>query len=420
MNIFPRRRFVFAAGLVFTVGFLVAAEDIPLPVIPTATFNVTNYSAVGDGKTRNTAAIQKTIDAASAQGGGMVVVPAGDFLTGPLKLASSINLHLAKGATLFISDDITNYPVAKNRYVDAITAADAHDLEISGEGIIDGQGQAWWTAFQANPAMTHRPFLIKLAGCTRLRVAGVTLENSPMFHLVPENCTDVTIEDIHIQAPTNAANTDGIDPSGWNFMISNCTIDTGDDNIAVKPGKARSPGNKNYTIRNCTFLHGHGCSIGGGTLGGVEDYAVSNCSFNGTDAAIRIKTVRGNGGLLQHFTYDNLTMTSVKRPVYIIDYYPERTAPKDPVTETNAPVTSTTPITRDITIRNVTITDCPTAGIIRGLPEMPIANITFSNVNISTKSGMTIYRARGIQFTNSTIKVERGNPLELFDAEVSG
>ena len=124
-------------------------------------------------------------------------------MTMPFKLASSINLHLDKGAAILISDNITNYPIVKNRYVDSIIASDAHDIEISGEGTIDGQGQVWWAAFRSNSTMTHRPYMIKLTGCTRLLVSGVTLQNSPMFHLVPQNCTDVTIRGIHIHSPSD-------------------------------------------------------------------------------------------------------------------------------------------------------------------------------------------------------------------------
>ncbi len=393
----------------------------PCPVIPTNTFLVTKFGAVGDGKTMNTAAIQKTVDAASAAGGGIVLVPEGNFLTGPFTLASQINLQLAKGATILITDDIKNYPSADERYQDCISVVGAHDIEISGEGAIDGQGKAWWDAFRADKAMTHRPYMIKFNKCSRVYVHGVTLTNSPMFHLVPQNCTDVTIQGITIQSPANAPNTDGIDPSGWNYLITNCTIDDGDDNIAVKPGgNSRSPGDKNFTITNCTFRHGHGMSIGSGTDNGIEDLRVSNCTFDSTDAGIRIKTSRGRGGLLQNLTYENLTMTAVKNPIYIIDWYPERDAPKDPSTEKAQPVTDRTPINKNIVIRNVTATACATAGIIRGLPEAPVSNVTLSNVTISAKSPMKIYHARGIKFTASKIAVESGKPLTLFDAEVTG
>src|SRR5207253_1779724 len=136
-------------------------------------------------------------------------------------------------------------------------------------------GAAWWNAFRANPQMTHRPYLIKFTDCERVKIHDVTLCNSPIFHLVPQNCTDVKIENIKIKSPADAPNTDGIDPSGWNFLISGCTIDTGDDNIAIKPNVShRTPGDKNYFIQDCTFIHGHGMSIGGGTAGGVENIVV--------------------------------------------------------------------------------------------------------------------------------------------------
>ena len=408
------------AGFGFALAGNVRAQNPALPVIPTNTFTVTAYGAVGDGKTMNSAAIQKTIDAASAAGGGIVLIPEGQFLTGPFTLASRINLHLASGGSILIGDDRANYPMAGERYRDCITVADAHDIEISGPGTIDGQGKAWWAAFEADRTMPHRPYMIKLSGCTRVYVHEVTLRNSPMFHLVTQNCTDVTIRGITIKSPSNAHNTDGIDPSGWNYLITDCTIDGGDDNIAVKPSSSRIPGNKNYTITNCKFLHGHGMSVGSGTDGGIEDLRVSNCTFDSTDAGIRIKTSRRRGGLLQNLTYENLTMNAVKVPIYIIDWYPEHDAPKDPSTEKAEPITDHTPINKNIIIRNVTATSCPTAGIIRGLPEAPITDVTLSNVTISAKTGMNIYHARGIHFIASKIDVDTGKPLTTFNAEVAG
>jgi len=391
--------------------------------LPAATFNVRDFGAAGDGKTLDTSAIQKTIAAAAAAGGGVVLIPPGKFLTGPFTLASHINLHLATNAVILIDDDLTRYPIINKRYQDAITASGEHDLEISGAGTIDGQGQAWWQAFRANQKMTHRPYLIKLTDCTHLKVTGVTLRNSPMFHLVPQNCTDVIIQGISIKSPADAPNTDGIDPSGWNFLIADCHIDTGDDDIAIKPapGKGRTPGNKNFTVKNCAFGHGHGMSIGGGTAGGIEDLTVSDCIFNQTDYGIRIKTLRGNGGLLRNCTYENLTMkTMLKSPISIVDYYPERNAPKDPATEKAEPVNGRAPQNQNIIIRNVTATDCPNAGIIRGLPEAPIDGLTFSNVNLSAQTGMKIYHAKNVRFAGSKISVEKGSPLTTFDAEVAG
>ncbi|MGH8024388.1 MAG: glycoside hydrolase family 28 protein [Limisphaerales bacterium] len=410
----------FLPGLLSAAALAAPIQAPHLPVIPKTVFDVTHFGAVGDGRTLDTQAIQKTIDAAAAANGGVVRVPAGKFLTGPFTLDSRINLRLDRGAVLLISDDMAHYPIVKHRYQDSITVSHAHDVEISGNGVIDGQGAAWWSAFRSNPRMTHRPYMIKITDCSRVLVSGVTLQNSPMFHLVPENCTDVTIRNIHIHAPSNAPNTDGIDPSGWNFLITGCSIDTGDDDIAIKPTGGRHPGDKNFLIQDCAFGHGHGCSVGGGTFGGVEDVIVRHCSFDQTDAGIRIKSARDRGGLLQNVTYENLRMKHVKHPIYIYDFYPEHNAPRNPADAKPAPVTGHTPFDKNIVIRNVTATDCPSAGTIYGLPEMPIDGVIFSNVNLSADAGMQIYYARNIQFQDSKITVRTGRPLVTYDAQVTG
>jgi polygalacturonase len=387
-----------------------------LPVIPDKTFSVTDYGAVGDCTTMNTAALQKAIDAVSQAGGGTLTVPAGKFLTGPLTLASSMNLQLAKDAVLLISNDMATYPSENSRCQNCVSANDAHDIEISGEGTIDGQGAVWWKAFRANNAMTHRPYMVSLSHCTRVEVTGVTLTNSPMFHLVPGRCTDVTIKGVTIIAPPDSPNTDGIDPSGSNYLIDGCTIDTGDDNIAVKPASTEK--DQNYTITNCKFLRGHGMSLGSGSDGGIENMTVSNCTFDGTTSGIRIKTGRGKGGLVRNITYDHLTMTKVKIPVNIADYYP-----KPPSTPTEDPAQAVTPLTPTfaaITISNVTSTGSPSAGLIWGLPEMPITGITFNNVHISAAKGLTVVHAHDIHFSNSDITVESGDKLILSDAEATG
>ncbi|HTB83807.1 MAG TPA: glycosyl hydrolase family 28 protein [Candidatus Sulfotelmatobacter sp.] len=392
-----------------------------LPLLA-GTYNVMDFGAKGDGTTLNTKAIQSAVDAASTNGGGTVLIPAGKFLTDPFTLASGIDFHLEANAVILIDDDMTRYPVAGKRYQDTITVSGAHDVKITGSGTIDGQGQVWWDSFRTNRAMLHRPYLIKFTDCTNVIVAGVTLKNSPMFHLVPQNCTGVRIRGITIQSPEHAPNTDGIDPSGWNFLISDCHIDTGDDNIAIKPIRNnRTPGDKNYVVENCTFVHGHGMSIGGGSAGGVEDLTVRNCAFDQTDRAIRIKTLRGNGGLVRHCVFENLTMTDIKKsPISIVDYYPESNAPKNPADEKAVPVTEYTPQNRDIIIRNVTVTNCPNAGTIIGLPEAPIEGLTFSNVNLSAETGMIIYHAKNVRFENSTINVQKGDPTITFDADVTG
>src|SRR5581483_4202105 len=210
------------------------------PNIPAGSFDITAYGAVGDGKTLSTSAITKAIAACEQAGGGTVEVPAGRFLTGPFSLGSNLNLHLAEGATILISDRRSDFKL-HGGYENCITADNCHDLEITGLGVIDGQGKSWWDEFlkfknhEVSTPAPHRPYMIMISNCTRLMIRGVTLTNSPMFHLVPRLCNDVTIDSITIKAPAKSPNTDGIDPSGFNYHITHCTIDTGDDNIALKP-----------------------------------------------------------------------------------------------------------------------------------------------------------------------------------------
>src|SRR4051794_22982493 len=140
---------------------------IPKPVIPNRTFTITEFGAVADGKNLATDAVKKAVDAASKAGGGIVRVPAGRFLTSPFALASRINLHLDKGATLLLINDIDTYPKDAKTYTDWITAEDCQDVAITGEGVIDGQGQPWWDKYRkvsgvAPTGLLHRPQMIRL------------------------------------------------------------------------------------------------------------------------------------------------------------------------------------------------------------------------------------------------------------------
>ena len=170
---------------------------------------------------------------------------------------------------------------------------------------------------------------------------------------MPTECDGVVVTGVTVLAPERSPNTDAIDPSMCrNVKITGCSIDVGDDNIAIKSGKkvaGREFACENITITNCTFKHGHGVSIGSEIVGGVRTCVVKDCTFENTDNGIRIKTDRNRGGAVENIVYENITMKNVRGAIYFAGYYP-----KVPATDDAQPVTDTTPKYRDITIRNLT------------------------------------------------------------------
>lgn len=405
--------------------------EIPQPKIGEGVFEITKYGAVGDGKTVNTQAIQKAIDACAAAGGGKVVVPAGRFVTGAIKLSSNMELHVDKDGVLLLSENYDDFPLVDGRYSDAIVAEKCHDIAITGPGTIDGNGKAWWDKYRKRklpgatvatpPDLPHRPFMIVLDKCERVWVKDILLTNSPMFHLVPRNCDDVMIENIRIIAPDEGPNTDGIDPAGHRIHIRNCFIDVGDDNIAVKPsGKSTEEqlSCEDILIENCKFVHGHGMSIGGQTPGGLRRMTVRNCAFEGTENGLRLKAARGSGGLVEDVVYENIAMKGVGIALYITGHYP-----KDAATpEALPPATSSTkvPQWRKITFRNISAEGGEEAGRILGLPELPVREVVLENVNISAKKGLRLMHVEEIEAVRTRIKSAEGEAVILQNATVKG
>ena len=171
-------------------------------------------------------------------------------------------------------------------------------------------------------------------------------------------------------------------------------------------------------MTDCTFLHGHGLSIGSETYGGLNGLTVRDCTFDGTTSGIRMKSNREKGGLVENLCYENITMNHVKTPISITSYYPK--TPVKPSDDPATPVKIPAPLWKNIVIRNLKAVDSTNAGVIWGLPELPVTDVTLESVNISATTGMRIYNARGIRFTNSTISNQQGEKLMIENAEVSG
>ena len=389
---------------------LALASNPTLPTIPSGTYNITSYGA-STGASNNATAIQNAINAAAAAGGGTVVIPSGTWLSGPITLSSKINLNLASGAVLKMLAYGT-YPGSTN----FIYGKNLNNVKISGSGTIDGQGSAWWTAYNANNSVA-RPKMIRIESCTIVQVTGVRLQNAPTAHLTfAYACDQITVDHITVSTSGSSPNTDAVDTEGTNYLFDTCNLACGDDNIAIG-----APHNHSayYQILNCTFGVGHGCSIGSYTTNGVDHVTVNNCTFNGTTSGIRIKSARDRGGIVQYLTYSNITMSNVANPVWLSEWYPSD--PSNPTTAGSATVTATTPNYKHILIQNLTATGASNARAIYGVPEQHINDVTLDNVKITATVGMNIFYADAIVFKNgSTITVSSGYPVTVYSASVSG
>ena len=394
-----------------------AFHEPPLPAIPRHSFKVTNYGAKGDGVTNNTKAVQAALNAAGSAGGGMVIVPRGVFLCGPVRLASHTNLVIDEGATLKMLP-LEEYPGGTSSPADFISGTKLQDVAITGTGTIDGQGTPWWP-FASNKS-ARRPIMISLSRCERVLIEKVTLKNSPMFHIsVGGKSSHITVRGVTIRAPASNApvnpsrNTDACDVSGTNILIRDCDVSVGDDNFTCGGGTS------NVLITHCTYGSGHGVSIGSFTNGGVSNITVTDCTFKGTECGIRIKSDRDRGGLVSNLAFRNLRMTDVGFPILVYCAYlaqekqyrdlPKLT-PEIAATYPRAPVSARTPYFRNLTFSDITATVQAgrRAGLIWGLPEAPVSHVLLHNVHITADRPFGIYYAEGIRLENCTVKTPDG------------
>jgi len=458
-------------------------------------FCVTDYGAVPNGQTKNTDAFRRAIEACSAAGGGTVVVPAGTFLTGAIRLKSRLTLHLEAGATLLFSRDFDDYPTVESRwagtelfmYSPLLFGKDLEDVAITGRGTIDGNPQAWWDYFYqqcgsgvVEPATDRerefarlnrgryentdcggcgleaqilRPPLVQLNNCRHVRLDGFTVQNSPFWNTHLVYCRNVTVHDVTFRNPTGAPNGDGLDiDSCSGVRVSNSCFDVNDDCLCLKAGmnedghRVGKP-TENVTITNCTMLRGHGgVVLGSDGAGGIRNVTVSNCVFVGTDRGIRLKSNRGRFSRYEDLRFTNIIMQDVMCPLVMNLYYTcgatDQTV--EMVSDPNPrPVLPSTPGIRNVHISHVTARGrMAAAGVLVGLPEQPIENVTLDEVVIDARArsspckpamafhleemcgeGIHARHVRGLALRNCHVSAAKGPALHLADAsdvELSG
>jgi len=389
---------------------------IKAPVFPDREFPITQYGANADGETDASSAIAQAIAACHQAGGGRVLVPAGEYLTGPIHLKSGVNLHLDHGATLKFKTDPKAYlPAVRSwfegmecyNYSPLIYAYEAQNIAITGQGVLDGQAAAdnWWpwkgkteygwtngapkqdNARKRLIAMVERgtpvserifgegdylrPSFIEPFRCQNVLIEGVRILRSPMWEIHPVLSTNIIVRGVHIE--THGPNNDGCNPEACrDVLIEDCVFDTGDDCIAIKSGRnndGRRLGipTENVIIRRNIMKEGHGgVTIGSEISGGCRNVFVEDCTMDSPnlDRAIRFKSNAVRGGVVENIFVRNVKVGTVADAALQIDFVYEEGAKG-----------SHMPVVRNLVIENMTVANARRVLDIRGFPGAEISGV---------------------------------------------
>ena len=415
---------------------------IHAPTFPDRKFSITDYGAVADGKTDCTAAIRKAIEACHAAGGGHVMVPDGEYLTGAIHLLSNVDLHLADQATMHFSTDPNAYlPVVYSRwegtelmnYSALIYAFEQENIAVTGKGTLDGGADenSWWKWTRRGPDGTPaparadvvklnqladsgvpvaqrvfggghylRPNFFQPYRCRNVLIEGVKIRRSPMWELNPVLCTNVICRKVDIM--TKGPNNDGCDPdSSKDVLIEGCTFETGDDCIAIKSGRnddGRRVGVacENLIVRNCIMKDGHGgVVIGSEVAGDVRNVFVENCTMDAPhlERALRFKSNARRGGVIENVFVRNVKIGHVAEAIITVDFMYEE-----------GPKGAFKPTLRNLQIENVTSKSSPRVFYIASFPGATVDDIRLSHCRFEgIESSEIISHAAGIELNDVTI-----------------
>jgi len=382
---------------------------------------ITESGAVGDSLTLNTAAIQKAIDALANHGGGTLVIPKGEFLSGAIFFKPGVNLHFDKGAVLKGSTNIADYPEMETRieghyqvWIPALlNASNVDHLRITGEGTIAGGGEPFWNAF-LRPAggarrITNldakRPRNIFIRDSKDVRISGLSLRESGFWNLHLFRCQDVLVENLDIRAPLRTPSTDGMDiDSCQNVMVRGCYISVNDDNIVIKGNKGTSalddktiPPDEHIRIENCEFGLGNAALTVGSEATTVRDVVIENCRLTGTNrnCVLKLKLRPDTEEHYENITARNITVSNAAAQLVSIQPWTQyfdlqgRPAPNQLVT--------------NITLENISgaLHDF---GRIEGPAKSTVQGITFKNCDITLRIPTVVTRnVKDLRFDNLKI-----------------
>jgi len=418
------------------------------PTFPDRDFPIDRYGADREAVADSSAAISKAIAECHAAGGGRVVVPPGDWVTGPIHLKSNVNLHVSEGATLRFKTDPKAYlPVVFTRwegielmnYSPFIYAFECENIAITGKGTLDGQcsREHWWTwkgPWKQNqhgwvegmpnqrPARAKlfqmaedripvaervfgegsylRPPFIQPYRCRNVLIEGVSLRRSPFWQVHPVLCRNVTIRGLDINS--HGPNNDGIDPESCrDLLIEDCFFSTGDDCIAVNSGRNEdgrrlATPSENIVIRNCRMADGHGgLTVGSQISGHARNIFAERCRLDSPDLdhAIRFKNNALRGGVVENCYFRDLTVGQVRKAVVTVDFNYEEGARG-----------RFTPVLRKVVVERVTSGKSTRVADLQGFPNAPIYDLTLKDCRFDGVAEPSIVKnVRGLKLQDVTV-----------------
>jgi polygalacturonase len=349
----------------------------------------------------------------------VLVVPKGTFLCGSIFFKQGVDLLIEKEGVLKGTDDPNDYPQVDTRWEGeemVWTAAllnffDMTDVDLTGEGIIDGSGDKWMEKFPrgSRGLRTGRPRLIAIQSCKDVKVSGLSLKNQACWGLFILYSRNVLVENLTIRAEHNIISSDGIDvDSSCDVLIKGCDIDVNDDCIAIKSGKDEDGRRVNrpaedIVVEKCHFRYGHGgVSMGSEMSGGIRNVEIRNCIMDADNwAPVRFKSQPSRGGVVENITYRDIQLKDTRK-AFEFNMAWRMVNPKPP--------SDPLPVVRNVKIINVSGTTA-NVGDMHGLEDSPIINVSFENCHIKARRGFVLENVKDLDISGLTIEVEEGEAV---------
>jgi polygalacturonase len=426
-KLLSRRRFLQSSSLAAAGVARMAKADTHSKSVPPKTLltlNARDFGAKGDGSTKDTSALQQAIDRCSVLGGGEVLIPVGEYLTGALALRSNTLLRLAKDATILGSPDLADYPVSQVRWegkwiaghLGLIYALDASHTGIVGPGRIVGNKAVGGRPGRQDPL--RHPAIVEPIGCRDVRFEDFSTDQQGiMWCLHSTNCENVVFKNLTIRSVNG--NGDGIDVDSCRHVrVEGCDIATGDDCIAIKSGRGAEAyallnTTEDVVIANCTFADSIFACIGIGseTSGGIRNVRIEHCKFTGARTqAIYIKSRVGRGAFIEDIVADDLDVAGTMGGFLRINVLSSGLQDENPV-----PGQEGIPTLRNFRFSNIRVKDCPVLVDAIGIhPDKPLDGFTLMNVTGAAAAGIKLANIRNAVIRNV------GTPISIHNVTGKG